>query len=65
MPDFAMCSNSECPNTKTCRRHPDSGTVPDPIRQCWGTFNWRQCNAYWMLTMDSIREKRERGEIPV
>jgi hypothetical protein len=35
MPDIMMCDAHECPASKTCRRHPDSGTKPDPYRQSW------------------------------
>lgn len=37
MPDFAMCDDDSCPYKAECRRHPDSGTVPDKY-QYWSMF---------------------------
>ena len=36
MPDFSMCSD-ECPFSKKCRRHMDSGTRPG-YWQAWSKF---------------------------
>lgn len=65
MVDICMCKSTDCANSKTCRRSPDSGTVPDEYRQTWTDFkppmvDGRQldCNAYWMIPMDVIRERR-------
>jgi hypothetical protein len=46
--DIAMCQE-KCPKSKLCRRHPDSGTIPDPLRQTWEKFNPFLCQAYWPL----------------
>lgn len=35
MPDIMMCNAASCDRSKECRRHKDSGTVPDPYRQTW------------------------------
>lgn len=65
MPDLAMCNATNCANSKTCRRSPDSGTVPDVYRQTWTNFMPEEkdgkrpdCHAYWMVPMDVIRERR-------
>jgi hypothetical protein len=39
MPDITMCVNQNCPLSKTCYRHEDSGTISD-IRQSWTDFKW-------------------------
>lgn len=38
MPDISMCNDPDCPFSRQCYRHPDSGTKPDPYRQAWGFF---------------------------
>lgn len=55
MPDIAMC-NQECPSSKTCYRHPDSGTEPGggTFRgQTWCNFkvnpNTGKCDYYWEI----------------
>lgn len=60
MVDICMCDAHDCPNSKTCRRSPDSGTVPDAYRQTWSNFKQegKDCHAYWMIPMDVIRERR-------
>lgn len=35
MPDIWMCATTTCPKRKTCRRCPESGTVPNGERQSW------------------------------
>jgi hypothetical protein len=30
MPDIAMCYHETCPAREHCKRHPDSGTKPNP-----------------------------------
>lgn len=65
MPDITMCNATNCANSKTCRRSPDSGTIPDEYRQTWTNFmpgvidgKRPDCHAYWMVPMDVIRERR-------
>ena len=38
MPDICMCSSVGCSVSKACRRHPDSGTVPDDELQVFAGF---------------------------
>lgn len=45
VPDITMCSE-HCPNSKLCRRHPNSGTKPSE-RQSWAKFNPYNCQSYW------------------
>jgi len=42
MPDFTMCATADCPLASTCKRSPESGTVPDPHWQSWARFEWRE-----------------------
>lgn len=65
MPDITMCKATNCANSKTCRRSPDSGTIPDEYRQTWSNFMPEEkdgkrpdCHSYWMIPMDVIRERR-------
>lgn len=41
MPDITMCVSQDCPSSKNCYRHQDSGTVPD---------------AYWQSVCDFKKE---------
>lgn len=56
MPDIAMCIQ-DCPSSKTCYRHPDSGTEPDKFRQGWVEFkvnqNTGKCDYYWGVKHES------------
>ena len=50
MPDYSMCqTETNCPNKKTCKRHADSGVVPDVYQSYvewkWTAFNG--CSGYW------------------
>lgn len=38
MPDIAMCNNTECPLATTCKRSPSSGTVANPYRQSYSSW---------------------------
>lgn len=51
MPDIAMCT-SNCPLSKTCYRHPDSGTKPSEFWQSWSSFDPIDCEYYWRKTTD-------------
>ena len=45
MPDITMCKidSDQCPHTGSCRRHEDSGTVPDMFRQSYLATPERDC----------------------
>jgi hypothetical protein len=53
--DFAMCK-AECCLAQTCRRHPKSGTKPDPNRQTYADFHddGTGCDAYWHVGQQLI-----------
>ena len=61
MCDFAMCSAKNCPISKTCRRHADSGTEPDPYRQTYADFQPQPgevgCDAYWHTNQTTLWEE--------
>lgn len=46
MSDLAMCQDDECPSRLRCRRHKESGTVPDTQRQKYADFQ-REDDADW------------------
>ena len=47
MPDISMCVMA-CPKSRECRRHEDSGTVPDERWQAWGSgIPGDDCPIYW------------------
>jgi hypothetical protein len=52
---ITMC-NEKCPNSKDCRRHPDSGTVPND-HQSWAKFKVETCNAYWPVPHKKLEER--------
>lgn len=53
MADISMCYHPTCPARESCKRHPDSGTVPDPVAQT--IMLWQpkingkvlECDGYW------------------
>lgn len=51
--DIAMCFHETCPARESCKRHPDSGTKPDPVGQTimlWKPTvkgNTLECDGYW------------------
>lgn len=55
--DISMCNATNCPASHDCRRHPNSGTVPDPFQQCyadWQPDDTGACDGYWhVLRADS------------
>jgi hypothetical protein len=57
MPDIAMCRDATCPSRRTCYRHKESGTVPNPLYQSYGTFRRRaqqkKCRYYWPVVEPS------------
>lgn len=48
MPDIAMCPSANCPASRSCRRHEDSGTKPGDW-QTYAAFSWGEkgCANYW------------------
>ena len=38
MPDITMCKNQTCPMRKSCYRHTESGTEPNPRWQSWASW---------------------------
>ncbi len=58
MPDIMMCSAEVCDRSKICRRHKDSGTVPDPLWQSWWIRDEQSptgdaCPNYWDTNDDA------------
>ena len=49
MPDISMCPATDCPLSRTCHRHADSGTQPTPGWQAYALFLERgdKCEDYW------------------
>ena len=53
MPDIAMCEHPTCPAREHCKRHPDSGTVPNQHRQTYAMWTptvkgkTLECDGYW------------------
>ena len=65
MPDFAMCVLDDCPFSKCCRRHLDSGTRPDPM-QAWSFFIKRgpatdpnNCDGWWPVDPKTTQNTKE------
>lgn len=53
MPDIAMCDATNCNKSKTCRRHPHSGTWPDGDHQYWLNLqDISNCEYYWEIKKD-------------
>lgn len=55
--DYAMCRSKICRLSETCRRHPDSGTKPDPDYQCWlieEEPSRNGCELYWHVNQAVI-----------
>ena len=50
MNDFAMCLAEYCAVSDTCRRHEDSGTIPDSA-QSYAEFEHDEfgCDYYWSV----------------
>ena len=51
MPDISMCDVTNCNKSKTCRRHPHSGTRPDGDHQYWLLMQTvpDNCELYWEI----------------
>ncbi len=56
MPAISMCPSEDCPARRDCYRNEASGTRPNPWRQTWSDWTWRQptaaeslvdCEGYW------------------
>ena len=61
MPDITMCA-SECPRSEHCKRHPDSGTVPTPLRQSWfgPTPDINGCDQFWAV-LTRVQQENPHG----
>lgn len=59
MPDFTMC-NKKCPKSKTCQRHPDSGTEPDKYWQSWSSFDVENCKFYEPTRQDTNSNRQRK-----
>lgn len=54
-----MCASDDCPARHECYRNEASGTRPNPWRQAWADWTWRQpgggprdpvaCDGLWLL----------------
>jgi hypothetical protein len=67
MPDIAMCMQGDCPRSKTCYRHEDSGTKPNDHRQSYFLGgDPANCEWYWPtrkeLTDDLVKRKILKGQ---
>jgi len=50
MPDISMCTNEDCRKSSLCKRHADSGTLPNVYCQTYITFNPMtdgNCDYFW------------------
>lgn len=68
MPDISMCA-AECPKSKQCYRHEDSGTKPSEYRQAYIIRHptGDDCELYWPVAQrfnDKFDMEEEVEECP-
>ena len=63
MPKISMCASADCPARRDCYRNEASGTRPNPWRQEWSDWTWRQpggprdpveCDGLWLLDSEVL-----------
>lgn len=63
MPDFSMCPSASCKVRRLCKRHEDSGTIPNDY-QTYSAFTPtgdNGCGSFWDITQmerATIRKKK-------
>jgi len=60
MPNIEMCDNDRCQHSTDCKRHRDSGTIPNDSTQTWKTFlpddNINICDGWWPVFREVNRK---------
>jgi len=58
MPDITLCNNQDCPLSKKCYRHEDSGTKPSEYWQSYADFEYTEdgCEDFWPI---DAKEKKD------
>ncbi len=72
MPAYALCGSADCPIRPTCRRSPDSGTVPSPWAQAWAAFEWIEtrsgeiaCEGWKPTPAPAVPRQFDQGRVPL
>ena len=62
MPDFAMCLAVNCPSSARCKRHADSGTVPNVPMQSYASFHpifqTGQCESFILVGKLNLNDEK-------